>query len=173
MLRQGEWHSKWRTATGDRGGSSSIGSGVASNGWRLFLLALIAQAALGGEMHAPCHVMFTPVERVLAHLLGLLVTILGRDLLPHLVLLLPGLVAPVYLAPSLLVIVAGFFEVLVGLKMPFGHGNNLFFVRRIDAPLSSLTEPIILAQGKCHEGLVSAIDELAVKVVIIVAPDVV
>jgi hypothetical protein len=40
-------------------------------------------------MHAPRHVMFTPVERVLAHLLGLLVTILGRDLLPRLVLLLP------------------------------------------------------------------------------------
>ncbi len=121
-------------------------------------------------MHAPCHVMFTLVEHVLAHLLGLLA---GRDLLPHLVLLLPGLVAPVYLAPSLLVIVAGFFEVLIGLKKPFGHGNNLFFVRRFDAPLSSLTEPIILAQCECHEGLMSEIDELAVKVVIIVVPDVV
>ncbi len=44
-------------------------------------------------MHALRHVMFTPVERVLAHFLGLLVvTILGRDLLPHLVLLLPSLV---------------------------------------------------------------------------------
>jgi hypothetical protein len=33
-------------------------------------------------MHAPHHVMFTPVERVLAHLLGLfVVTVLGRDLL--------------------------------------------------------------------------------------------
>jgi hypothetical protein len=115
--------------------------------------------------------MFTPVERVLAHLLGLLVTILGRDLLPNLVLLLPGLVAPVYLAPSLLVIVEGVFEILVGLKKPFGHGNNIFVVRRFDAPFSSLTEPIILAQGGCHE--VSEIDELAVKVVIVVAPDVV
>ncbi len=159
---------------GDRGGSSGIGGGVASNDWRLLLLALIAQAALGGEMHAPRHVMFTPVERVLAHLLGLLVvTILGRDLLPHLVLLLPGLVAPVYLAPSLLVIVEGVFEIIVGLKKPFGHGNNLFVVRRFEVPLSSLTEPIILAQGGCHEGLVSEIDELAVKVVIVVAPDVI
>jgi hypothetical protein len=34
-------------------------------------------------MHAPRHVMFTLVERVLAHLLGLLVTVLGRDLLPR------------------------------------------------------------------------------------------
>jgi hypothetical protein len=36
-------------------------------------------------MHAPRHVMFTPVERVLAHLLGFLVTVLGRDLLPYLI----------------------------------------------------------------------------------------
>ena len=76
-------------------------------------------------MHAPRHVMFTPVECVLAHLLGLLVvTVLGRDLLPCLVLLLQGLVAPVYLVPRLLVIVEGIFEILVGLKMPFGHGNG-------------------------------------------------
>jgi hypothetical protein len=34
-------------------------------------LALLAQAALRGEMHAPCHVVFKPVVRVLAHLLGL------------------------------------------------------------------------------------------------------
>jgi hypothetical protein len=132
----------------------------------------MAQAALGGEMHAPRHVMFTPVERVLAHFLGLLVTVLGRDLLPRLVLLLPGLVAP-DLVPSLLVIVEGVFEILVSLKMPFGHGKNLFVVRRFGAPLSSLTEPIILAQGGCHEGLVSEIDELAVKVVIVVVLDVV
>ena len=46
-------------------------------------------------------------------------------------------------------------------------------VRRFGAPLSSLTEPIILVQGGCHEGLVSEINELAVKVVIVVALDVV
>ena len=80
---------------GDGGGSSGIGGGVASNGWQLFFLALNAQAALGGEMHAPRHLMFTPVERVLAHLLGLLVTIFGRDIYPRLVLLLPAFVAPV------------------------------------------------------------------------------
>ena len=158
----------------NRGGSSGIGGRVASNGWRLLLLVLIARAALGGEMHAPRHVMFTPVELVLAHLLGLLVvTVLGRDLLPCLVLLLPDLVAPVYLVPSLLVIIEGVFEILVGLKAPFSHGNNLFTVRRFGAPLSSLPEPIILAQGGCHEGLVSEIDVLAVKVVVVVAPDVV
>ena len=77
----------------------------------------MAQAALRGEMHAPRHVMFTPVERLLAHFLGLLVTVLGRDLLPSLVLLLPGLVAHVLLVPRLLVIVEGVFEILVGLKM--------------------------------------------------------
>jgi len=76
---------------------------------RLLLLTLIAQTALGGEMHAPRHVMFTPVERVLAHLLGLLVTVLGRDLPPCLVHLLPGLIAPVLFVPHLLVIVEGDF----------------------------------------------------------------
>jgi hypothetical protein len=44
---------------GDRGDSSGIGGGVASNGWQLLLLALHAQVALGGEMHAPHHVVFT------------------------------------------------------------------------------------------------------------------
>jgi len=62
---------------------------------------LIAQAALGGEMHAPHHVMFTPVERVLAHLLGLLVTVFGRDIYPCLVLLLSDLVAPVCISCNL------------------------------------------------------------------------
>ncbi len=79
----------------------------------------MAQAALGGEMRAPRHVMFTPVERVFAPFLGLLFTVLGRDLLPSLVLLLPGLVAPVLLVPRLLVIVEGIFGILVGLKIPF------------------------------------------------------
>ncbi len=37
--------------------------------------------------------------------------------------------------------------------------------------MSFLPEPIILAQGRCHEGLVSEIDELAVKVVVVVVPD--
>ena len=40
-------------------------------------------------MHHTMYVMFTPVECVLAHLLGLLVTVLGRDFYPRLVLLLP------------------------------------------------------------------------------------
>ena len=129
-------------------------------------------------MHAPCHVMFKPMERVLAHLLGLLVTILGRDLLPCLVLLLPGLVASVLFVPRLLIIVEGVFEILVSLKMPFegidlnGHGNNLLVVRRFGAPLPLLPEPIILAQSRGHEGFVSEIDELAVKVVVVVVPDV-
>ena len=87
--------------TEGKGSSSGIGIGVASNGWQLLLLALNAQAALGGEMHAPHHVMFTPVERVLAHLLGLLVTIFGRDIYPRLVLLLPDLVAPVCISCNL------------------------------------------------------------------------
>ena len=149
---------------GGRGGSSGIGGGVASNCWQLLLLALIAQAALGGEMHAPHHVMFTPVEHVPAHLLGLLVTVLGRDLLPCLVLFLPGLVTPVFLVPPLLVVVEGVFEVLVGLKMPIegidlgNHGNNLLAVRRFGAPQPLLPEPIML---------VSEIDELAVKVVVV------
>ena len=52
------------------------------------------------------------------------------------------------------------------------HGNNLLVVRRFGAPLPLLPEPIILAQGRGHEGLVSEIDELAVKVVVVVAPDI-
>ncbi len=52
-------------------------------------------------MHAPRHVMFTPVERVLAHLLRLLVTVFGRDIYPRLVLLLPDLVAPVFISCNL------------------------------------------------------------------------
>jgi hypothetical protein len=118
------------------------------------------------------------VEHVLVHLLGLLVAVLGGDLLPRLVLLLPGLILPVLLVPRLHVIVEGVFEILVGLEITFesidlgGHGNNLLVVRRFGAPLPLLPEPIILAHGGGHEGLVSEIDELAVKVVVVVAPDV-
>ena len=122
--------------------------------------------------------MFTPVERVLAHLHGLLVTVLGRDLLPCLVLLLPGLVTPVLFVPRLIIIVEAAFEILVGLRMPYegidlsGHGNNLLLVRRFGTPLPLLPELIILAQSRGHEGFVSEIDELAIKVVVVVAPDV-
>ena len=77
-------------------------------------------------MHAPRHVMFTPVERVLAQLLGFLVTVLGRDLLPCLVLLLPGLITPVLLVPRLRVIVEGVFESLVGFEMPLAAMATIF-----------------------------------------------
>jgi len=53
-----------------------------------------------------------------------------------------------------------------------GHGNNSLVVRRFGAALPLLPEPIILAQGRGHEVSVSEIDELAVKVVVVVAPDV-
>ena len=79
----------------------------------------------------------------------------------------------IFLVPHLLVIIEGVFEILVGLQMPFGHGNNLFVVRRFGTPLSFLPEPIILVQGGSHDGLVSEIDELAVKVVVVVGPDVI
>ncbi len=100
-------------------------------------------------MHAPRHVMFTPVEHVLAHLLGFL-------------------------------IVEGIFERLVGFEIPFegegfdldGHGNNLLVIRRLGAPLSLLLEPIILEHGGGHEGFVGETDELAIKVVVVVALDV-
>jgi hypothetical protein len=52
------------------------------------------------------------------------------------------------------------------------HGNNLLVVRRFGAPLPLLPEPIILAQSRGHEGFVSEIDELAVKVVVVVVPNV-
>jgi hypothetical protein len=127
--------------------------------WRLLLLALLAQAALGGEMHAPHHVVLTPMVRVLAHLLGLLVAVLQGNLLPHLALLLPVLIALVLLVPGLLVIVESVFEMLVHLEMPFesielgGHGNNLLVVWGFGTPLSLLPEPIILAHGGGHQGL--------------------
>jgi hypothetical protein len=53
-----------------------------------------------------------------------------------------------------------------------GHGNNLLVVRRFGAPLPLLPELIILAQCRGNEVPVSEIDELAVKVVVVVAPDV-
>jgi hypothetical protein len=115
---------------------------------------------------------------VLAHLLGLLVTVLWGDLLSHLVLLLPVLIALVLLVPGLLVIVEGIFEMLVHLEMPFesielgGHGNNLLVVWGFGTPLPLLPEPVILAHGGGHQGLMSEIDELAIKVVIVVVPDV-
>ncbi len=93
-------------------------------------------------MHAPCHVVFTPMVRVLAHLLGLLVAVLWGDLLPHLVLLLPILIALVLLVPGLLVIVEGVFKMLVHLEMPFEsielgvHGNNLLVIWGFGTPLS-------------------------------------
>jgi hypothetical protein len=40
----------------------------------------------------PCHIMLTPMVRVLVHFLGLLLAILGWDLLPRLILLLSDLV---------------------------------------------------------------------------------
>jgi hypothetical protein len=52
-----------------------------------------------------------------------------------------------------------------------GHGNNLLVVWRFGAPLHLLLEPIILAHGGGHKGLMSEIGELVIKVVIIVAPD--
>ncbi len=88
----------------------------------------------------------------------------------------PVLIALVLLVPGLLVIVEGIFKMLVHLEMPFesielgGHGNNLLVVWGFGTPLSLLPEPIILVHGGGHQ-LMSEIDELAIKVVIVVAPD--
>ena len=94
-----------------------------------------------------------------------------------LVLLLTVPIAPVLLVPHLFVIGEGAFKILVGLEITFegvdlgGHGNNLLVVWRFGTPLHLLLEPIILAHGGGHKGLMSEIGELVIKVVIIVAPD--
>jgi hypothetical protein len=53
-----------------------------------------------------------------------------------------------------------------------GHGNNLLVVWGFGTPLSLLPEPIILAHGGGHHGLMREIDELAIKVVFLLVPDV-
>ncbi len=78
-----------------RSSSGGIGGGVCSVGWLhllLFLLLLFAQVIFRWLVHAPCHKMLAPMVSVLAHLLALLVSGLGRDLLPCLVLFLLALV---------------------------------------------------------------------------------
>ncbi len=85
---------------------SGIGGGVGNNCGRfLLLLALHAEAAFSGQMHAPHNVMHAPMVRMLAHFFGFLVAVLGRDFFPHLILLLPVLVTPVLLVARLLVVV--------------------------------------------------------------------
>ncbi len=83
-----------------RSSGGSIGGGVCSVGWLcllLFLLPLFAQATFRWLVHAPCHMMLAQMVSVLAHLLALLVSGLGRDFLPCLILLLLGLVSSVLL----------------------------------------------------------------------------
>ena len=137
---------------GNGGGGCSDGCGVGHDGCLLY--ALQAKAALGGKMHAPSHVVHAPMVSMFAHLLGFLVAVLGRDLLPRLILLLPVLVTPVLLVVRLLVVVEGIFEMFVGLEVFLesfnlgGYGNDLLVVGRPGAPLSLLLEVTELAHGK-------------------------
>jgi hypothetical protein len=60
----------------------------------LFFLVLFAQQAVGGLVYRPCHAVFTPVVRLLAHFFLALLTILWRLFLPGFILLLfPPLVS--------------------------------------------------------------------------------
>jgi hypothetical protein len=111
-------------------------------------------------MHAPSHVVHAPMVTVFAHLLGFLVAILWRDLLPCLILLLPVLVTPVLLVACLLVVVEGIFKMFVSLEVSLesfdlgGHGNDLLVVKRPGASLSLLLEVIELAHGIGHESFI-------------------
>ena len=71
----------------DGGGSGSCDDGgMRVSGGFLFLRPLFAKLAFRWLVDGPCHVVDAPVKGILAMLLGLWVALLGRDLLPRLVL---------------------------------------------------------------------------------------
>ncbi len=134
-----------------------IGGRVGSVGWLrllLFLLPLLAQATFRWLVqHAPCHMVLALMVSVLAHLLALLVSGLGRDLLPCLVLLLLGLVSSVLLVLCLPIATLSLpfalafaldniSKLVIELEMSLEsierirHGHNLLVTREFGSPSS-------------------------------------
>jgi hypothetical protein len=170
-------------------GGGGVRGGVGNKaGLRLLLVLLpfLVKLAVGREMHTPCHVVHTPMLSVFAHFLAHLFTILGWYLLPLLILLMLGLVPVLllvlHLGVALFLALASLFQgipkLLVGLEMSLesldfsGHCRDLLVVKRFGAPNSLHLKPVILTRGRDHQGLVSEVSESFVKVVFILATNV-
>jgi hypothetical protein len=131
---------------------SSKGSGVGNCLLCLLLLVflvLLAQEAVGGLVHGPHHVMFTPVVCVFAHFFLALLTVLQRLFLPGFILLLFLAVVSILLVLLLVLLVALFLSFIcnsaefgVQLELAFecikggGHHNNLLVVWGFGSPES-------------------------------------
>jgi hypothetical protein len=125
----------WQGEPGSAGGGSMAGR-VCGVGWLcllLFLLPLFAQGTFRWLVHAPCHMMLAPMVSVLAHLLALLVSGLGRDLLPCLFLLLLGLVSSVLLVLRLPIATLSLFFALA-----FALDNISKLVIKLEMSLESI-----------------------------------
>ncbi len=126
---------------------------------------------------------------LLAHLLDLLVSRLGRNLLPCLVLLLLGLVSSVLLVLCLPIATLSLSfalafaldnisELVIELEMYLEsiersrHGHTLLVTGGFGSPSSLSLLIVALAGGKGHEGFVGHSSELPIKPIIMVATDV-
>jgi hypothetical protein len=168
------------------GGGHGIGGrvGIDSHHWLglLLFLVLFAKAAFGGRVDGPRHVVHTPMVSVLSDFLGVFLSILGRHLLPCFVLFLTNLVRCVLLVllllSSLFLLVNELAELIIKLEVAFEsaddgrHGHDLLVVGQLGASLAFHFQVVVLAHGASHEVLVSDQGEFAVKVVLVLALDV-
>jgi hypothetical protein len=168
------------------GGGHGIGGRVGTDGCRwlglLLFLVLFAEAAFGGRVDGPRHVVHTPMVSVLSNFLGMFLSILGRHLLPCFALFLTDLVRCVLLVllrlSSLFLLVNELAELIIKLEVAFEstdggqHGHDLLVVGQLGTPLAFHFQVVILAHGASHEVLVGDRGEFAVKVVLVLALDV-
>ncbi len=132
-------------------------------------------------MDSPRHVVFTPMVRILANLFVMFFTVLWWLFLPSLILFLLVTVERILLVLLLLAFVVALLvsficngaELRVQLELALksiegsSHCHNLFFVWGFGSPESLCIEPVILAFGGGHEGLVGDGSEFAIKVVLV------
>jgi hypothetical protein len=164
------------------GGSNSSGVGLVL--W-LLPFALSAEAAFAGQVHGPGHVVHAPVigTFVMHHLL--LLAVLGRDLLPGLVLLLLHTVRHVLSVPCLLTLLTLAITVILStssseprrkLELPLqaidggGHCNDFVIIRRSGSQSAFRMKVIELGLGHSHKGLVGQGRKIPVKVLVLVHP---
>ncbi len=146
---------------------------------------LLAQEEVGGLVHSPCHVMFTPVVSVFAHFFLALLTILWRLFLPGIILLLFPSVVSILLLLLLVLLVALFLSFIcncaefgVQVELAFehikggGHRNNLLVIWGFGSPESFGLQPVGLALCWGHGGLVSDGGKFTVKVIFVLLADV-